>query len=153
MRATPRAAALAAVLALPACVPVPTYDAKTDDLLTALQEDTDIYIAHLSDTYDSNTVTGKACAYPANVKSYETFSVDLSLLKTRADALYNNQATQSALAQLQSTYDALKTAQQTADTQRADHCILPALLATDQQALDSAIGSLMKLELAKKGPA
>jgi hypothetical protein len=153
MRTIPRAAALAVLLALPACVPVPAYDAKTDDLLTTLQKDTDTYIAHLSDSYDTTTVQGKPCAYPANVKSYETFSVDLSLLKTRADALYNNQATQAALTQLQSTYDALKTAQQTADTQRADHCILPALLAADQQALDAAIGSLMKLELAKKGPA
>jgi hypothetical protein len=132
---------------------VPAYDAKTDDLLTTLQKDTDTYLTHLADTYDATTVTGKACAYPANVKSYETFSVELSLLNTRAAALYNNEATQTALAQLQGTFAAFKTAQQTADAQRADHCILPALLTTDQQALDSAIGSLMKLELAKKGPA
>jgi hypothetical protein len=132
------------------CVTIPQYDSKTDDMLTGLQKDTDTFIGHLSDTYDNSTSSGKACAYPANIQSYKQFRLTLGRLKTRAAALYANTGTEAALNNLQATYDALENAHKQADT-RPDHCILPALLATDQQALDSAIGGLLKLELAKKG--
>jgi hypothetical protein len=140
----------ASMCAATGCVPLPTYDSKTDDLLTNLQKDTDTFIAVLSNTYDATTTSGKACAYAANTKSYQGFKIDIGLLRTRASALYDNQVTVAALDKLQGTYDALEAAHKEADT-RADHCILPALLVVDQQAMDSAIGALLKLELAKKG--
>jgi hypothetical protein len=144
------AAALLVVNWLAGCVPVPVYDSKTDEMLTGLQKDADTFIQHLSDTYDATAVAGKACAYDANVKSYAGFRLSIGLLKTRADALYDDKATQAALKALQDTFDALENAHKAA-ANRADHCILPDLLVTDQQALDSAVGSLLKLELAKKG--
>ncbi len=119
-------------------------------MLTALQKDTDTFIIYLSDTYDSTNAEGKACAYPANIKTYQAFDVDINLLKTRTDALYDNAATLTAFNDLQNTYDTFQAAHKTANA-RSDHCILPALLTIDQQALDSAVGSLLKLELAKKG--
>jgi len=142
--------AVAGACAAAGCVTIPVYDSKTDDMLTNLQKDTDTFIAHLSNTYDGSTVDGKACAYTANVKAYQQFKLDIGLLKTRAAALYDNTATQIALNELQSTYDALETAHKQANT-REDHCILPELLIADQRAMDSAIGGLLKLELAKKG--
>lgn len=137
-------------LTLSGCVAVPAYDSKTDDMLTSLQKDTDSFIVQLSDSYDSTHSEGKACAYPANIKTYQAFDVDINLLKTRAEALYDNAATVAAVSDLQNNYNAFQTAHEAANA-RPDHCILPALLNTDQQALDSAVGSLLKLELAKKG--
>lgn len=132
------------------CVPVPVYDSKTDEMLTSLQKGTDTFIAHLKETYDATPRIGKACAYPANVKTYRQFEIDVGLLQTRAAALYDDAATQSALVNLKDTFGRLEDAHKKAD-ERADHCILPDLLPADQQAMDSAIGSLLKLELAKKG--
>ncbi len=132
------------------CVTIPVYDSKTDDLLTSLQKDTDTFIGKLSDSYDNTTASGKSCAYEANAKTYEQFRLDIGLLKTRANALYNNQVTLSALDALQDTYVKLEAAHKEADS-RPDHCILPQLLTTDQQAMDSAIGGVLKLELQKKG--
>jgi hypothetical protein len=135
---------------LAGCVTVPVYDSKTDDMLTSLQRDTDNFIAHLSETYDTSTAAGKACAYQANKTTYQQFAIDIDLLQTRANALYDDQATLAALADLQSTYSKFEAAHKEADN-RPDHCIIPALLTLDQRAMDSAIGSVLKLELAKKG--
>jgi hypothetical protein len=141
----------AGLLAIAGCVNVPAYDSETDQLLTSLQKDTDTFIQHLTDTYDTTTGQGKACAYAANVKTYEQFQIDINLLTTRANILYNDRVTIAALGSLKSTFDSLEAAHKAADTERAEHCILPAVLATDQQAMDSAIGSVLKLELQKKG--
>lgn len=140
----------AGAAALAGCIAIPVYDSKTDDLLTSLQQDTDTYISQLSDEYDTTTAPGKACAYEANVKTYQKFKLDIGILETRANALYNDQATLAALTSLQTTYDTFEAAHKEAD-KRPDHCILPLMLTTDQQALDSAIGSVLKLELQKKG--
>jgi hypothetical protein len=138
--------------AMTGCVTIPVYDSKTDDLLTNLQSDTDTFIVHLADTYDATDGTGKSCAYPASAKTYEQFRIDIGILRTRANALYDDQTTVAALDRLQDTYDKLEYAHKLANA-RADHCILPELLTNDQRAIDSAIGSLLKLELAKKGDA
>lgn len=140
----------ASTCAATGCISLPSYDSKTDELLTNLQKDTDTFIATLSNNYDATTADKKACAYAANVKTYQGFKLDIGLLRTRASALYDNEATVAALNKLQGTYDTFEAAHKAADA-RADHCILPALLTADQQAMDSAIGSLLKLELAKKG--
>jgi hypothetical protein len=141
---------MGSIFAAAGCVPLPTYDSKTDDLLTNLQKETDTFIGTLSSAYDDTPADGKSCAYVANIKAYQGFRVDIGLLRTRASALYENQATVVALNKLQATYDSLEAAHKEAGD-RADHCILPALLVIDQQAIDSAIGGLLKLELAKKG--
>ena len=134
-----------------ACITLPAYDAKTDELLTALQSDTDQLIGQLQGAYDITTAPNKACAYSANQPSVDQLNVSLSVLGTRIDALADNRFSHAAFAHLSDTYKAFFLAWKEAEANRADHCILPVLLATDQQALDSAVGSLLRLELAKKG--
>ena len=133
------------------CVAVPSYDAKTDQMLTQLQTDTDTLIANLSENWDPSTAAGKPCAYSANVKAFGALRVELSLITTRASALYNNGATVATLAHVNQAYADWETAHQHAETGEPSHCIIPALLPTEQRALDSAVGALMKLELVKKG--
>ncbi len=140
----------AVALLLAGCITIPAYDSKTDELLTGLQSDTDTFIAHLSNTYDTTTATGKACAYSQNVNSYQQFHITLGLISTRANALYNDAATVKAVSELSTTFDAMEAVHKGAES-RPDHCILPVLLTTNQTALDSAIGAILKLELAKKG--
>ena len=150
--AVARKALMTAVLGLAsACITIPTYDAKTDDLLTGLQSDTDSLIGRLQGAYDITNAPNKACAYSSNKQAADQLTVSLSVLGTRIDALAHNASSHAAFGHLSETYKSFFTAWGDAETRRADHCVLPALLATDQQALDSAVGGLLKLELAKKG--
>jgi hypothetical protein len=143
--------ALAIAAGLGGCVTVPAYDARTDDMLTHLQADTDTLIAHLSDTYDTTAVAGKPCAYSANAAAFSGLRVSLGLITTRANALYDNRATVAALDHLVLTYQDLERAHQHAEANEPSHCLPPPLLVAEQRAMDSAVGALLKLELAKKG--
>ncbi len=144
---------LACAGGLGGCASLPAYDSKTDELLTALQTDTDTYIGQLKSGYDATTADNKACAYSSNLKTVQALETSLGVLSTRLDALYDNQSSQKTFGDVKAAYSGFFAAQQAAEKVRADHCILPVLLATDQTALDSAVGALLKLELMKKGGA
>ena len=139
------------VLALGGCISIPAYDATTDTMLTALQSNTDKLVDHLIDTYDATPAAGKACTYSKNTQEFEGLRLTIGVLTTRADALYNNKYTLAALANLRDTYGSFDAAVKDAEQSRPDHCVLPQLLVTDQRALDSAVGAVLKLELAKTG--
>ena len=145
------AAAGCLLLTLGGCISIPAYDATTDTMLTTLQSSTDTLIDHLIDTYDATPAAGKACAYSKNTEEFERLRVTIGVMTTRADALYNNKYTLAALANLKDTYGSFDAAVRDAEQSRPDHCVLPQLLVADQRGLDSAVGAVLKLELAKTG--
>lgn len=148
----PHVAVIVACLLLPGCVTtaVPAYDQRTDDLLSSLQKEVDTLLLNLNYAYDDSHADGKACAWPANVKAFAQLRVDLAQVRTRGRALYANEATLAALDQLADTFDKLEAAHRLANDKRPDHCVLPELITAEQNAMDAALGSLLKLELQKK---
>ena len=139
------------LIALSGCLTIPAYDGKTDDMLTALQSNTDTLVGRLSQTYDASPGAAKPCAYSSNSAAFQALRVSVGVLTTRAGALYDNAVTLKALRDLKLTYDAFDTEVKTVEQTRPDHCVLPQLLEVDQRGLDSAVGAVLKLELAKKG--
>ena len=141
----------ALAFALGGCLTIPAYDGKTDEMLTALQSSTDTLVGRLSQTYDASSFAAKPCAYSSNGAAFQALRVSIAVLTTRAGALYDNAATLKALGDLKLTYDAFDAEVKTVEQTRPDHCVLPQLLEADQRGLDSAVGAVLKLELAKKG--
>lgn len=114
------------------------YDSVTDKSLTALQKSVDGMLLDIAANL------GKPAAeYKNYLKTYQKIYVDLNVLKTRAEAMINNQLTVQELLLLRDALEKFEQAHKLGFKQSQE-------LVLAQNAVDAIFRALLKLELAKK---
>ena len=113
---------------------VADYNKKIDDGVTELQKQTDTFLVKLERHPEP---------YSKHTAFYDDAKVQLSLLKTRADAIALNSLTSRQIDELQESFTELETNDKQGN--------LPtATIPTVQDALDRQFTAILKLEEAKK---
>ena len=138
-----RSLILVALLPLAACVTLMApYDEKTDEMATALQRKVSEHFETLEGSQSP------ACLHQNFVQFYDGLRVDASALDVRARALDMNSQTQIQAAELMSMINNFE-ALHKLDSARGD-CLSSDELSPLRRGFDSAVGAILKLEVAKK---
>lgn len=124
---------------------VSLYDEQTDAGATALHKKFEDYFSKLKIQQKPE------CTYPNYKEFYRQTKSDVAALKLRAEAIPKNTKTIEAVAQMDKIVDTLeKIHQGRVDAESNYICMNLDALGADQQGVNSALGAILKLELAKK---
>ena len=110
------------------------YNKKIDDGVTDLQKKTDTFLVKLEREPEP---------YSKHTDFYDDATVQLSLLKTRADAIALNSQTSKQIDELKASFTEME-----ANDKKGN--LRPATIPTVQDALDKQFTAILKLEEAKK---
>ena len=118
------------------------YDATLDSTMTQVQQDTELFFAHLQFADTAGEAT-----YASNKKFYEQTEATLHTLLTRARSVPKSQAAADQVANILAGIEKLQ------KTHQRDEVLNPTLLGLERSALESQFQSFFILELALKSRA
>lgn len=132
--------ALALLLALSACSVklLSSYDEKTDNAVTALQQNVEMFFV----TVESQAGLPE-CAYSNHISFYQQSKVAVSSIAVRAKAIPDNDITVEQVELLKSSITMLEQLHRLG-------CFTPAQVENLRNSFNSSITAILKLELAKR---
>lgn len=117
------------------------YDLQTDQTASSIQKKLTAQAATMSATYGTPD-----CVYDKYAAGYQDLRVDLSALKLRVGVIANNEPTVAAVNELDGAIQAFESLHKLAGPK----CMSPQEIAPALRGIDSTVGAVLKLELAKK---